>query len=141
MRFCDQNLYDIPLLTSFKLTGTYPLIFGIRLSGSFQSQPGSERAITYQVTRTQLPTLTQTSVNVRLNDPGTLYNDRVNQLDFAISKSVKIGRTELRPEIDLFNMLNANPVTTQTNTFGPTLNNATAILPPRLIRFGVTAKF
>jgi hypothetical protein len=38
-------------------------------------------------------------------------------------------------------MLNANPVTTQTNTYGPTLNNATAILPPRLIRFGVTAKF
>ena len=47
----------------------------------------------------------------------------------------------MRPEIDLFNMLNANPVTAQTNTYGPSLNNATAILPPRLIRFGITVKY
>ena len=39
LRFCDQNLYDIPMLTQFKLSGTYPLIYGIRLSGSFQSSP------------------------------------------------------------------------------------------------------
>ena len=141
LRFCDQNLYDIPMLTQFKLSGTYPLIYGIRLSGSFQSSPGAERSITYQVTRTQLPTLVQTSVNVRLNEPGTLYNDRVNQLDFAISKSFRVGRAEFRPEIDLFNMLNANPVTTQTNTYGPTLNNATRDPAAALIRFGVTAKF
>jgi hypothetical protein len=141
LRFCDQNLYDIPMLTQFKLSGTYPLVYGIRLSGAFQSSPGTERSITYQVTRTQLPTLVQTSVNVRLNEPGTIYNDRVNQLDFAISKSFKVGRADFRPEIDLFNMLNANPVTGQTNTFGPSLNNATAILPPRLIRIGVVAKF
>ena len=93
------------------------------------------------MTRTQLPALVQTSVNVRLNEPGTIYNDRVNQLDFAISKSFRVGRADFRPEIDLFNMLNANPVTAQTNTFGPSLNNATAILPPRLIRIGVVAKF
>ena len=111
------------------------------MSGSFQSTPGTERSITYQVTRTQLPTLVQTSVNVRLNEPGTIYNDRVNQLDFAISKSFRVGRADFRPEIDLFNMLNANPVTAQTNTFGPSLNNATAILPPRLIRIGITTKF
>jgi hypothetical protein len=141
LRFCDQNLYHIPMLTQFKLTGTYPLPYGIRLSGSFQSSPGAERSILYQVTRAQLPTLVQTSVNIRLNEPGTLYNDRVNQLDFAISKSIRVGRTDLRPEIDLFNMLNANPVTAQTNTYGPALNNATAILPPRLIRLGITAKF
>jgi len=141
LTFCDQNLYHIPMLTQFKLSGTYPLIYGIRLSGSFQSSPGTERIITYLVTRTQFPALVQTSVNARLNEPGTLYNDRVNQFDFAISRSFRVGRADFRPEIDLFNMLNANPVTIQTNTFGPTLNNATAILPPRLIRFGVTAKF
>ena len=78
-RFCDQNQYNIPMLTQFKLSGTYPLVYGIRLSGSFQSSPGTERSITYQVTRTQLPTLVQASVSVRLNEPGTLYNERVNQ--------------------------------------------------------------
>ena len=48
---------------------------------------------------------------------------------------------ELKPEIDLFNMLNSNVVTAQTNTYGNNLNFATAILPPRLIRFGIVAKF
>ena len=38
-------------------------------------------------------------------------------------------------------MLNANPATGQINAYGPNLNNATAILPPRLIRFGIVTKF
>src|SRR5262249_879168 len=125
----------------FKLSGTYPLWYGFRLSGNFQSSPGSERSITYQVTRAQLPTLTQTSVSVRLNEPGTLYNDRVNQLDFAISRVFRFGKAELKPEIDLLKMLNWKGVTGQTNTYGNNLNFATAILPPRLIRFGIVAKF
>ena len=39
LRFCDQNQFDVPMLTQFKLSGTYPLIYGIRFSGSFQSSP------------------------------------------------------------------------------------------------------
>src|SRR5262249_45550550 len=87
LRFCDYNNFDVPLQTVFKLSGTYPLPYGVRLSGTLQHIPGSERVITYQVTRTQVPTLTAASVNVRLNEPGTEYNDTVNQLDFSISKS------------------------------------------------------
>ena len=141
MRFCDQTLYDIPMLTQFKLSGTYPLIYGIRLSGSFQSSPGTERSITYQVTRTQLPTLSA--------DLGERASERAGH-DLQRSRQparlrdlevVPAGRAEFRPEIDLFNMLNANPVTAQTNTFGPSLSNVTGILPPRLIRLGVTVKF
>jgi len=74
-------------------------------------------------------------------EPGSIYNDRVNQLDVTLSKSVRGHGLALRPELAIFNALNANPVLTQTNTFGPSLNNATAILPPRLIRLGVTVKF
>ena len=93
------------------------------------------------MTRTQIPTLTQASVSVRLNEPGTEFNDRINQVDFAISKSFRSGRAEFRPEINFFNMLNANPVTGQTNAFGPSLGNATGILQPRLVRFGITVKY
>jgi hypothetical protein len=141
LRFCDQRVYDIPMLTGFKLSGTYPVAYGVRFSGSFQSTSGSERSITYQVTRTQIPTLSQASVSVRLNEPGTVYNDRINQLDFAISKAFRTARAELRPEINFFNILNANPVTAQTNAYGPSLGNVTGILPPRPIRLGVTVKF
>jgi len=142
LRFCDQSQYAIPLLTNFKVSGTYPLpIFGIRLSGVFQTVPGSERSITYQVNRTLLPALTQASVNVRLNEPGTEYNDRINQLDFTLSKSFKSRGIDFRPEIAIFNMLNVSPVTAQTNTFGPNLGRVTSVLNARLVRLGFTAKF
>lgn len=141
LRFCDQTQYDVPLRTSFKLVGSYQLRYGVRVSGNFQSVPGTERSINYQVTRTILPALVPASVNVRLNEPGSEYNDRVNQLDFSLARSFRGHGVELRPELSLFNMLNANPVLIQLNTFGPTLNNASSILPPRLIRLGVTVKF
>ena len=78
---------------------------------------------------------------MRLNEPGSEFNDRVNQLDMSVSRSFRGGRFVFRPELSLFNALNANPVTAQTNTFGPNLGNATLILPPRLLRFGLYMDF
>jgi hypothetical protein len=141
LRFCDQGDYDVPMRTQFKLSATYPLWYGLRLSGTFQSQPGGDRGINYQVTRTLIPTLTQTTVNVRLNDPGSEFNDRVNQLDFSLSKSFRRAGIEVRPELALFNLLNASAVLSQVNTFGPALGNVNTVLQPRLARLGLTMRF
>jgi len=141
LRFCDYTRYDIPFQTLFKLSGTYPLSHGMRVSGTFQHVPGSERIVTYPVTSRQVPSLVAANVTIRLNEPGTLFNDTVNQLDLAVSKSFRVGLWEIRPEIALFNALNANPVLTQTNTFGPNLGRALTVLPPRAARIGLTARF
>ena len=142
LRTCDQSAFDIPYATQFKLSGTYPLPFGIRLSGSFLSQPGTERTITYEVTRTLVPTLTQARVLIPLNDPGTEFNDRVNQLDFSASKTFTVsGGATIRPEVSLFNALNGSPVLTQNNSYGPALGTVTSVLAPRLVRLGVTMRF
>ena len=141
LRFCEQGDYDIPMATQFKLAGSYPTVWDIRFSATIQSTPGTERTITYQVTRTQIPTLTQASVNVRLNEPGTVFNDRVNQLDFSLTRTFRSGRFVFRPELSLFNAFNANPVLTQTNTYGPALGNAVTVLPARLLRLGLYMDF
>jgi hypothetical protein len=142
LRFCDYNQYSVPLQTVFKLSGTYPLAFGIRLSGTFQHTPAAERIITYQVTRTQLPSLVAASVNIRLNEPGSIFNDTVNQLDFSLMKNFRVGRSmDVRPDVSLFNLFNANPVLTQTNTYGQALGNALTILPPRMVRLGLMVRF
>src|SRR5262249_41515760 len=86
-RFCDYHRYDIPFQTLFKLAGTYPLPYGMRVSGTFQHTPGAERIVTYLVQRTEFPALVAPNVSIRLNEPGTLFNDTVNQLDLALSKS------------------------------------------------------
>jgi carboxypeptidase family protein len=141
LRFCDQSLSDVPFQTQFKVSGTYPLPFGVRASASFQSTPGTERNITYQVTRAQVPLMTQSSQNIRLNEPGSLFNDRVNQLDVNLTKSIRINGVDLRPELGMFNLLNGSAVLSQVNAFGPTLDRVNTILSPRLLRIGVTMKF
>ena len=142
LRFCDETAYTVPLRTSFKLAGNYPLPYDVRIGANFQSTPGGERGITYQVTRAQLPTLTQTSVNVRLNEPGTLFNDRINQVDLTISRNFRVrGTVQIRPEVGIFNLFNANPVLNVTNTFGPALDRVNAILDPRLVRLGLSVRY
>ena len=142
LRFCDQTQSDVPYQTLFKVSGTYPLWYGIRVSVSYQSTPGSERTITYQVTRAQVPLMTQSSQNIRLNEPGSSYNDRVSQLDVNLTKNIRINNNiDVRPELGMFNLLNSNPVLSQVNTFGPTLDRVNTILAPRLFRFGVTVRF
>jgi hypothetical protein len=140
-RFCDQSESDVPFQTQFKLAGSATLPYGIRFSGNFQSRPGTERIIIYPVVRSILPTLTQSQVNVRLNDPGSEFNDRVNQLDITLSKVIRLDRLRVRPELAIFNALNANAVLGQTNTYGPTLNNVQTILSARMLRLGVNLDF
>jgi len=141
LRFCDQRESAIPFQTLFKVSGTYPLAYGVRVSASYQSTPGTERTITYQVTRALVPLMTQSSQNIRLNEPGSSYNDRVNQLDVSLTKSIRINGIEVRPELGMFNLLNGSAVLGQVNTFGPTLDRVNMILAPRLFRLGVTMKF
>lgn len=140
-RFCDQTQSAVPYQTLFKVSGTYPLPYGIRVSANYQSVPGTERSIIYAVTRALVPLMTQSSQNIRLNEPGSSYNDRVNQLDLNLTKSIRVNNVDIRPEIGLFNILNGSAVTAQVNTFGPTLGRVNTILAARLLRFGLTMRF
>jgi hypothetical protein len=73
------------------------------------------------------------------------YQDReihemLRNWEFA-THTFKSRGLDLRPELSLFNMLNANPVLVQINTFGPSLGNVTTILNPRVLRVGLSMKF
>jgi hypothetical protein len=141
----DQSQYDIPFRTTFKLSGSYPLPGGFRVSGVFQSVAGNEvggtEGITHVVTRAQLPSLTVPSVAVRLSEPGTQYLDRVNQVDISVAGTIPVGRLRVKPQIDLFNALNASPVLNAISQFGPSLLQARQILDGRLLRLGVQVDF
>lgn len=141
LRFCDERDYDIPFRTTFKLSGSYPLPGGFRVSGVFQSVAGNEIRNTHVVTRTQLPSLTVSSVSVRLNEPGTQYLDRVNQLDISLAGTIPVGRLRVKPQIDLFNALNAGPVLRVVSQFGPALGRPSQLLDGRLLRLGLQVDF
>src|ERR1043166_1956392 len=141
LRFCDQSTYALPFRTLARMSGTFGLPYGIRASAVVQSIPGTARNITYVVTRAQVPALVQASVTTPLVPTNTVFLDRVNQLDLNFSKTVRANRLNVRPEVGIFNALNASPVTAQINSFGPTLDRVTAILPVRLVRIGVTITY
>ena len=149
LRYCDATY---PFLNQFKLSGTYPLPYGFRLSGLYQSLPGVQSARdggnvgkdvneTYSVGRAIAPGLNQTTVNVRLNEPGSVFLDRVNQVDFAISRDFQVGRSRVRPQIDIFNALNNNAITQVNTAYGPSLLQPQSVLNPRLARFNVRITF
>ena len=161
-RFCDQSLLDIPYLTQFKLAGTYPLKYGISVSGTWQGYPGvpngtnrqdgdytaaSNRVIdpslniNYNVTRTQIPNLTVASITVPLLTPGTKYLDRWNQIDLRFSKRFEYRRLRFSGQLDFFNLLNANSILGTVETYGATLDRPTAILQGRLVAAGVQMTF
>jgi hypothetical protein len=68
-----------------------------------------------------------------------LYGDRLNQLDFRIAKILKFGHTRTNVGLDLYNALNANPITAYNQTLGPSWLAPQGILPSRFAK--VSAQF
>jgi hypothetical protein len=128
-----------------KLLGTYliPRV-DIRVAGIFQSVMGfpilANYVATNDVVRQSLGRDLSEAVNatVGLVQPGTMYNDRANQLDWRVSRAFALGRTRAIVNLDIANSLNRNPVLLQNNAFGAWLTPL-KILEARL--FKLSAQF
>jgi len=140
-----------PFQTQLKLLAVYPLPWGgIQTSAAFQSLPGPQISASRVYTNAEvLPTLGRNlangangTVSVQLIDPGTMYNDRMNQLDFRVSKLFRLpGNRRIQANLDLFNMFNASAVLAQNNNYGGSWLRPTNILQGRLVKFGGQVEF
>jgi hypothetical protein len=65
---------------------------------------------------------------------GQQYEDRLNQIDFRVSKHVNMGAGKrLQVNVDLYNALNSSWVYTQNNTLGTNYTVASTWLRPAQI--------
>ena len=83
------------------------------------------------------------NVTVNLVAPGTMYGDRINQLDLRVAKTLRYGRSRTLIALDLYNALNSSAVLTYNNTFvpdGPWLQPLT-ILTPRFLKITAEVDF
>jgi hypothetical protein len=162
LRFCDETQLDIPFNKNFKLAGSYPLPYGMQLSGAFQSQVGiaSSRnlgSITRNVDRYPaacpapcpagaviLPaTYNPATLTVALVPSGTVFTDRVNQLDLKASKTFRRGRVSITPSVEAFNINNSDAIVSyvSTNSLSASFLSPNSILQGRLIGVGVQTKW
>jgi hypothetical protein len=140
-RFCGVTP-PFMAVNQYKAMASYPLPYGIQVSGTFVSIPGPLISANYTVNSTiaGIP-LTNGSLTVNLVQPGTLYGDRENRFDLRFGKNVHARSARLLPYIDLLNLFNASPVLTLNNTYGPTWQKPTTILPGRVVKLGVQVEF
>ncbi|MGE0359116.1 MAG: hypothetical protein AB7H93_24290 [Vicinamibacterales bacterium] len=131
---------DVPWVLN--LSGSYTLPWqDITLAAKYNARDGDPLNRT-QVFSFANATLTQPSVTVRVAQRGTDRTETVNQfLDLRASKRLRVGPASLEGTIDLFNVMNANHVLLQNEGLGTTWGRPTRILTPRIIRFGLTARF
>jgi hypothetical protein len=138
-------------LTQFRGLSAYTVPrVGLQLSATFQSKPGAMQAANYAVPNSDVvPSLHRdlsggaANVTVNLVAPGTMYGDRINQLDFRVGKTLTYGRSRTLIALDIYNALNSSAVLTYNNTFvpdGPWLQPLT-IVTPRFLRFTAEIDF
>ena len=152
--FCHVDSGFVTRVTGF---GSYTIPkIDVLFSGTFRSDQGAMLAANYTVTsavaaQTLARPLAGNTPNISVNliEPGTLYGDRVNELDFRIAKVLRFGRTRTNVGFDIYNVLNANPVLTYNNSFAPitaTNPNAqwlvpTSVLQSRFVKFSASIDF
>jgi hypothetical protein len=140
--YCDTKP---PFQAQYKAYGVLPLPwFGIRTSATFKSFPGPQVQAAAPFTSAQINQLglgrplagNVASVIVDLIPAGTLYGDRLKQLDWRVSKTLQLPQARrMSLNFDIYNAFNANAVLNQNNTFGSSWQNPTLIVGGRLIKF------
>jgi hypothetical protein len=134
-RFCDNTQFSVPFIHEFKVSGNYPLPYGVDFGAVVQSYPGASRVITWSPAASLYPGGSRTNAEtIILNKPGSLYQPRYNQLDINFRKSFRVGRKRFSLQADFFNALNGNAIWTTNNTIGSSLGQVTSILPGRIPR-------
>jgi hypothetical protein len=128
------------ILTQFRGFSSYTVPkVDVQLAGTFQSKPGPMLEANYAAPNAAVaPSLGRNlsgnaaNVTVNLVPPGTMFGNRINELDFRVSKRLSHRGVRTLVGLDVYNALNSSAVLTYNNTFvprGPWLQPLTIITP------------
>jgi hypothetical protein len=145
--------------TSFRGLATYvvPKI-DLQVSGTWRNDPGTDLAANYVVSNAiaaqslgrnlsacAAPTgACNANVTVNLIQPGTVYADRISNIDMRFAKVFRFSGTRAQFGVDIYNLLNTDVATAYNQAFSPTTTTwltPTAILPARYARFNMQIDF
>jgi hypothetical protein len=160
--FCDDFAIDIPWKKGLKLAGTTPVVWGIDFSMVFQSNESPNSTRTMSVTRgiTRYPAgcpapcpagqiimpsdvFGQTSLVMYLDPARATFVERINQLDFKVSRTFKAGRFSVLPVFEVFNVNNSDAIISYvtTNALAATYLAPNSIMQGRMYGLGATIRW
>jgi hypothetical protein len=130
---------------AFRLSGNYTLPWDITLAGSMISNNGYPYQSNFSVSRALATgagvALTRSSQTVVLSERGDERYPDVTMFDVRLSRAFRFGGRSITPQLDIFNLGNADMTTSLNNTVGSTYLLPQEILSPRIIRVGFSLNF
>jgi hypothetical protein len=81
------------------------------------------------------------NVTVNLVEPGTMYGDRINQVDVRVGKRFTFGSKAVTLGLDVFNLLNSSAVLAYNQTYGVTWLTPQSILVARFAKLSAQLDF
>jgi hypothetical protein len=122
----------------------------VQLSAMMQSKPGAMIAANYAAPNSAVvPSLGRNlsggaqNATINLIAPGSMYGDRINQLDLRVAKILRFTGTRTRAAVDIYNALNSSAVLTYNYAFVPggSWLQPLTILTPRMIRISAEVEW
>jgi hypothetical protein len=137
--------------TQFRGLAAYTIPrFDVDVSTTIQSKPGPMLAANYAAPNSAVaPSLGRDlsgnapNVTVNLIPPGTLYGDRINEVDLRVAKTLRFGSVRAAVAVEIYNALNASPVLMYNTAFVPggTWLQPMTVLTPRFFKLSAEVDF
>jgi hypothetical protein len=143
-------------LTQFRGLTSYVIPkIDAQISAVFQSKPGPAIVANWAVPASVASAAlgrplagNVANVTVNLIEPGTVYGNRVNQLDVRIAKNLRFGSKRTMVSMDLYNATNTGAVLTYNNAYAPPTATAPGVFmqpqtvaTPLMVRFTAEVTF
>jgi hypothetical protein len=131
--------YSTGWVTRYTALGSYTIPkIDAQIGGTVRSDQGGALAANWAAPNSAIsPSLGRNlsnnapSATVNLITPGTLYGDRVNELDLRFAKNIRMGRAKTNVGVDIYNVFNSAAVLTYNQAFVPaTATSAGSWLAP-----------
>jgi len=134
--------------TQVKFLGTYTVPrIDVQASATFKSIPGPQILANYNAPNAVVrPSLGRnlaggaSNATVNLVAPGTMYGERLNQVDLRFGKILRFGRVRATASLDLYNAFNSSAVVTQSAAFA-TWQRPQSILNARFAKIAMQLDF
>ena len=157
-RFCDQTF---PFRPDVKLLASHTLPWDFVVSGTYQFTQGPNILANWAVPNATIAaglgrnlaacpagstaTSCTSTKTVQLIEPGSVYGEHLNQLDFRVSKRFGLARYRFRVDADLYNAFNSNWPFSVNNNFTTAASSQwmrpTNVLQGRLFKIGAQFDF